>query len=180
MAKYTLCPRCELNYILEGQGYCDVCKAELKLGPQLMFSATGDDIAEKILCPICRVNYITEDEQMCSECSENAEFKKDETDLLDGTSEDDETWRQYLDEDEKDEMSKKGDEGDEELISLSQIAEEELEEEEDDEIDGYTNEPTSKKDYDDMDFDIPPIDEDDFLDDDEDDEEDDDDDDDDF
>ena len=51
MAKYTLCPRCELNYILEGEEYCDVCKAELKIGPQLMFSVDGD-VKEQILCPI--------------------------------------------------------------------------------------------------------------------------------
>ncbi len=179
MAKYTLCPRCELNYILEGQEFCDVCKAQLKIGPQLMFSALGDDFNEdKILCPVCKINYITEDERMCQECRENLEFKQGAEDLDDSSS-DDESWRQYLDEDEKDEMSKKGDE---DLVSFSQIAEEEADmEDEDEDIDAYTNEPASKSKYDDDDdFDIPPVDEDDFLDDDDDEEYDDDDGDDDF
>ena len=29
MGKYVKCPRCELNWILEENEYCDVCKAEL-------------------------------------------------------------------------------------------------------------------------------------------------------
>ena len=37
MAKYVKCPRCDLNYILEGEDYCDVCKAELKIGPSLFY-----------------------------------------------------------------------------------------------------------------------------------------------
>ena len=122
MAKYTLCPRCELNYILEGQEYCDVCKAQLKLGPQMMFSALGDDFdSDKILCPVCKTNYISEDERMCQECRDNLEFKQREDDLDDASS-DDESWRQYLDEDEKDEMSKKGDE---DMVSFTEIEEEE-------------------------------------------------------
>ena len=28
--KYIKCPRCELNYILEGEDYCHVCKSEMK------------------------------------------------------------------------------------------------------------------------------------------------------
>ena len=24
------CPRCELNYIAEGEGYCKICKREMK------------------------------------------------------------------------------------------------------------------------------------------------------
>ena len=172
MAKYTLCPRCELNYILEGQDYCDVCKAQLKLGPQMMFSPFGDDFeSDKILCPVCKTNYISEEEHMCQECRENLEYKQREDDLGDSSS-DDESWRQYLDEDEKEEISKKGDE---DMVSFSQIEEEEADVDEyDEEIDAYTNEPTSKSKYDDFDdFDIPPVDDDDFLDDDEEDEDDD-------
>ena len=29
--KYILCPRCELNYIEESEGYCKVCKAAMGL-----------------------------------------------------------------------------------------------------------------------------------------------------
>ena len=137
-----------------------------------MFSALGDDLdSDKILCPVCKVNYISEDERMCAECRENLEFKQSQEDLDDSSS-DEESWRQYLDEDEKDEISKKGDE---DMVSFSQIAEEEADmEDEDEEIDAYTNEPTSKSKYDDYDdFDIPPVDDDDFLDDEEDEDDDD-------
>ena len=43
MPEYIKCPRCELNYIKKGEQYCQVCKAELKLGPQLMFAVDEDD-----------------------------------------------------------------------------------------------------------------------------------------
>ena len=29
MPRYKKCPRCELNYILEEDDYCEVCRAEL-------------------------------------------------------------------------------------------------------------------------------------------------------
>ena len=38
MPKYVKCPRCDLNYMLEGEEYCDVCKAELKKAPPLVFA----------------------------------------------------------------------------------------------------------------------------------------------
>ena len=46
MAKYVKCPRCDLNYMLKGEEYCDVCKAELKLGPQLLFALDEDEAGE--------------------------------------------------------------------------------------------------------------------------------------
>jgi hypothetical protein len=55
------CPRCELNYIREGEEYCAVCMAELKKGPQLIFAVDDDDDMEleaTELCPICHQNYI--------------------------------------------------------------------------------------------------------------------------
>ena len=58
---YIKCPRCELNYIKEGEDYCDVCKAELKLGPQLLFAGDDEDDEfneERELCPVCKQNYI--------------------------------------------------------------------------------------------------------------------------
>ena len=41
MAEYVKCPRCDLNYMLKGEEYCDVCKAELKKGPTLIFAIDG-------------------------------------------------------------------------------------------------------------------------------------------
>jgi hypothetical protein len=31
MSKYILCPRCELNYIRDGEKNCNVCKAEMNI-----------------------------------------------------------------------------------------------------------------------------------------------------
>lgn len=67
MAKYKKCPRCELNYILEGEDYCYVCKSEMKHHAE---NEDMDllDIEDMELCPICGQNYITEDQTMCDEC----------------------------------------------------------------------------------------------------------------
>ena len=62
MGKYKKCPRCELNYILQEEDLCPVCKAELKLAP-----AEDDDDLE--LCSICGKNLITVDQVMCDECA---------------------------------------------------------------------------------------------------------------
>lgn len=152
---YIKCPRCELNYIHKSQEYCDVCKAELKMGPQLVFAVDDDDEEVALeLCPICKQNYIKDNEEMCEQCRKELEFKKDEIDL-----DKDEEWRNYLDDD-VDEVN----EDSEEMLSLSQLAEEEGDalfdnEEEEDDIEYQDSEPD--------DFDIPEIDESDFEEDDE-------------
>ena len=67
MAKYIKCPRCELNYILEGEDYCQICKMEMNHNPD-----GEDDFFDNLenmeLCPSCGVNYIKEGENMCLEC----------------------------------------------------------------------------------------------------------------
>lgn len=145
---YIKCPRCELNYIHKSQGYCDVCKAELKLGPQLVFAVEEDDDEPMELCPICKQVYIREGEEMCAKCREEMDFKKDDIDI-----DNDEEWKNYLDDD-GDEV-----ENDEEMLSLSKLAEEEAgelfdDEEEEEEIEEINEEPD--------DFEIPEIDEHDF------------------
>ena len=46
MAKYIKCPRCELNFIIEGkQHYCDVSVAEMK-GTRLQYSDLDDEELE--------------------------------------------------------------------------------------------------------------------------------------
>lgn len=120
---YIKCPRCELNYIKEGEDYCDVCKAELKLGPQLLFAGDDEDDEfneERELCPVCKQNYISGDEEMCASCREEAERNKDEND---------ESWRTYLDEDK--ELLPEDDDTDPEMVSLFELEKEEEEEEED-------------------------------------------------
>ena len=119
MPKYKLCPRCELNYIPEDEDYCGVCKAELKIGPQLQFAVDDEDDEDKKLCPVCKNCYIPINEDMCESCAERAEYE-DEKDI---DMEQDEGWREFLDDDEKDEIIDK--ENSEELLSLNQLEEEE-------------------------------------------------------
>ena len=70
------CPRCDLNYIKEGEEYCDVCKAELKKGPQLVFAIDDEDETEAMdLCPVCHQNYIKPGEKMCAKCAEEQDYK---------------------------------------------------------------------------------------------------------
>lgn len=122
MAKYVLCPRCELNYMQEGEQYCDVCKAELKLGPQLIFTEDDEEAASEKLCPICKRSYISTEEEMCEQCREEHRYanEPDEVDL-----EKDDEWRNYLDDDEKD-MPEDTSDG---VISFSQLADEERDDE---------------------------------------------------
>ena len=163
MPKYILCPRCDLNYILEGEEFCDVCKAHLNLGgAQLMFSAT-DENNDQVLCPICKVKYISVDEEMCSKCREKLEYERVNNVDVDK----DDEWRQYLDDDEKDVSAIE----EEEELLLSQIEVEEVMEDEDEDIDPYTNEKISKDKKSDDDFDYITIDDKDFEDYDEEDEE---------
>jgi len=135
-----------LNYILEGEQYCDVCKAELKIGPQLMY-ADDEDKAEEKLCPKCKQVYILIDEDMCDNCRELSSYDDIEPETDD---ENDEKWRDFLDEDEKEEISNSGDK-EEDMISLSKIAEEELDEFDDEEEEEDEEEYSSDDDDDDFD-----------------------------
>ncbi|MDE7208296.1 MAG: hypothetical protein K2O31_00255 [Clostridia bacterium] len=64
MGKYMKCPRCELNWILEADEYCDVCKAELGMEGFTLL----EDEEEDILCPVCGINYIERNKKMCADC----------------------------------------------------------------------------------------------------------------
>lgn len=83
MGKYIKCPRCELNWILEENEYCDVCKAELGVKGFTLL----EDEDEDMLCPVCGVNYIEHGERMCSECRSK---QKDDVNFESDTSSSDE------------------------------------------------------------------------------------------
>ena len=136
----------------DDEKYCDVCKAELKIGPALKFAALNDDEEnEQVLCPVCKRNFMEESETMCAECRERANEKSLINPEIDVDPDADEEWRNFLDEDEKDAISNKGDE--EEMLSLSQLAEQEASElfdgEEEVDDDYYDD---SVRDEDDFDF----------------------------
>lgn len=97
MVRYMKCPRCELNYIdAEKQEYCDICLKELQGIPseteELDFE---DDEMSMELCPICGENEMRAGEKMCEECRKKSVYDEEPDDEV----EDDEEWRNYLDDD---------------------------------------------------------------------------------
>ena len=106
MVKYVKCPRCELNYIdSEKQEYCDVCIAEIK-GSKLQFADLDDEDFEEVnaeieqeeeLCPVCGVNSLRSGEKLCEACKLKQEYQDDE----DVDIEQDEEWKNYLEEDDE-------------------------------------------------------------------------------
>ena len=116
MAKFVKCPRCELNYIREDEEYCDVCKAELGLGPSLVFAIENEKEVKIRLCPICKQREITEEQDMCDKCRANLDFKGDQIDY-----DKDEGWKDFI----NDDHEEIEDGASEEEISLSKLAEEE-------------------------------------------------------
>ncbi len=158
MARYIICPRCELNFIdADEQEYCDVCVKELSGERTFADGFDSDESMEETeLCPVCGENYMALGEKMCEECKKQREYE-DEVDEEDEEKED-ASWRSYLD-DEEDDI----DLG----IPDSEFEDDEEEEEEEEEVEDEPDdfEYVSPDDYYDMDDD---------EDDDEDDEDDDD------
>ena len=69
MGNYKKCPRCDMNWILEDEELCDVCKAELGYESKIKLINDEDYLDEGTkLCPICGLNIIDANEDMCEEC----------------------------------------------------------------------------------------------------------------
>lgn len=80
--KYIKCPRCELNYILEDEDYCSVCKNEMKHHSETDEDEDLLDFDDMELCHVCGQNYVKEDQTICDECrkkknEENGDFSDD-------------------------------------------------------------------------------------------------------
>ena len=120
MVRYMKCPRCELNYIdAEKQEYCDVCLKEMK-GIRTDADELEEEEAAELpteLCPICGENMMRAGDKMCEECRRRSEIE-DEGD----SEEDDDEWREYLDDD--------TDGMDDEIGDIGESFDEEVEEEE--------------------------------------------------
>ena len=127
MVRYIKCPRCELNYIdAEKQDYCDVCLKEMKgIASDVDEIEETEEVATE-LCPVCGENMMRAGEKMCEECRKKAEYEAEDPD----PDEDDE-WREYLDDDTDAEL-------DQEIGEIGEIDEEfdEPEEEPDEEYEG--------------------------------------------
>ncbi len=106
MVKYEKCPRCDLNYIdPEKQEYCDVCLAEIK-GTKLQFADLDEEELlqeemeeERELCAECGVNSVRNGEKYCESCLSSRVFDVEEEEL---DPENDEEWKNYLDEEDDD------------------------------------------------------------------------------
>ena len=103
MARYIICPRCELNFIdADEREYCEVCEKELS-GDTSYVEALEEEAAEDMeLCPLCGEVYVKLGEKMCEECARKSEYE-DEVDVEDVDKEDD-TWRSYLDDDDTEDL----------------------------------------------------------------------------
>ncbi|MDE7086764.1 MAG: hypothetical protein K2O67_01090 [Clostridia bacterium] len=132
MPKYIKCPRCELNFIIEGsQEYCDVCIAEMK-GNKLQFADLEDEELEAELesesmelCPVCGINNMRYGESMCEACKKQSQYDDDEIQ----DEEQDEEWKSYLNDDTED-LSLDEEELAQELAEVAEEEEEYAEEEE--------------------------------------------------
>ena len=143
---YIRCPRCELNYIIKKDKYCEVCKQEMKISPVNDFEL--DEEAEMEICPICKANYIQEDEIMCASCAKEKALE----DGLYNDNDNESNWSEYLDDD-SDSILDNEELG--EMVSITDGDEDEedsIDDDEDDE-DGFDLDDIDDDDFDDDDFD---------------------------
>ena len=101
MAKYVICPRCELNFIDEEvQEYCEVCVKELSGEKTFSDDFEAEEaIEETELCPVCGENYMAFGEKMCEECKKKSEYEEEITE--EDEDKEDASWRSYLDDDDE-------------------------------------------------------------------------------
>ena len=109
---------------------CDVCKAELGMQSSVILEDDDLELEEELtkLCPICKRVYINVEDEMCDTCA----AAKDNRDPLD---ENDDEWRNYLDDDPDEYESDKIEIPLEELQGEEEAEDEEEEEEESEPID---------------------------------------------
>lgn len=94
MPKYIKCPRCDINYILESEEFCEICKEELRGESH---EEIIEDIEEDIICPKCGLHFLSEGETICETClqkvadDKNAEGPEDEVDWVEDVDEEIET-----------------------------------------------------------------------------------------
>ena len=102
MARYVICPRCELNFIDADQAeYCEVCIKELSGEKTFADDFDAEESMEETeLCPICGENYMQYGEKMCDNCKKKAAYEEEPN--LDDEDTEDASWRSYLDDEEED------------------------------------------------------------------------------
>ena len=101
MARYVICPRCELNFIDEEvQEYCEVCVKELSGEKTFSDDFEAEEaIEETELCPVCGENYMAFGEKMCEECKKKSQYEEEVID--EDEDKEDASWRSYLDDEDE-------------------------------------------------------------------------------
>jgi RecJ-like exonuclease len=61
------CPKCELNYIRDGEAYCEVCKREMKRA-QARGARTEEEEDEIIMCTECGEEPAVRGGELCLSC----------------------------------------------------------------------------------------------------------------
>lgn len=126
--EYIICHRCELNFILKKDQFCQICKAEMN------GESSFDDLDLEV-CPICKANFIRADEIMCTACGKehmisNLNKKGDYSD---------EEWQAYLADDDKEDLIDEDEEtGD--MVNITELEDDDEDmdiDDEDIELDDY-------------------------------------------
>ncbi len=103
MARYIVCPRCELNFIdADEREYCEVCLKEMSGAKTFADDLDVEEGMEEMeLCPVCGENYMPFGEKMCEECKKKNDYEEEPVE--EDEDKEDASWRSYLD-DEDEEM----------------------------------------------------------------------------
>ena len=101
MARYVICPRCELNFIdADEQEFCEVCLKELSGERTFAEGLEAEENTDEMeLCPVCGENYMIYGEKMCEECKKKSDYEEDN--LEEDEDKEDASWRSYLDDEEE-------------------------------------------------------------------------------
>lgn len=59
------CPKCELNYIKEGEQFCNVCMREMK---RTLTHGKAEDDEEVVMCTECGEKPALRGSELCADC----------------------------------------------------------------------------------------------------------------
>ena len=110
---YIRCPRCELNYILKKDKFCNVCKQEMKA----LGTLGAEENLDLELCPLCKINYINPDEDICPACAKERELEDGEEGV--GKYGSDNDWSSYTNPDDDDGSYEDEETGD--MVSITNL-----------------------------------------------------------
>ena len=117
----TKCPRCELNYLMEGEKVCKICRMEMK----------GEPVRDEVeMCTVCGEHPALPGKDVCLFCLKEMSGTDTEEENEDGVALEDAT----IDDDPisgMDEIIPDSDADSDETMSLEALGEEEAEEDED-------------------------------------------------